>query len=81
MGWVSSGRVSAGETSGLVLVLVRLPVWVGVCFARLVMIGVTTCGRQTGRALMLKKANVKFVNGRQSHLVNITSANYSRHVW
>lgn len=26
-------------------------------------------------------ANVKFVNGRQSHLVNITSASYSRHVW
>jgi hypothetical protein len=32
-------------------------------------------------ALMLKKDNIKFVNGCQSHLVNITSVSYSRHVW
>ena len=80
MGWVSCGTASAGKTSGLVLVLVRLPVWLG---GRLLCeVGVTTCGRQTGTSAdAQKKANVKFVNGHQSHLVSITSANYSRHVW
>ena len=78
MGWVSSGRVSR-EDFGLGVGVVRLPVWLG---GRLLceVVSRLAVGRR-GRALMLKKANVKFVNGRQSHLVNITSTSYSRHVW